>query len=117
MSPEKSPVAMKDVKWLTHNCTVGFLVAGIWNNRYYATTQSIMTTCNRSSNQDMVVAGDADGYLRMFRYPCMSPRAEYAEAKVYSNTLACARFLFGDRYLVTVGGTDASLMCWELIEE
>lgn len=28
LSPEKSPVAMKDIKWITHNSTVGFLVAG-----------------------------------------------------------------------------------------
>ena len=27
MSPEKSPIAMKDIKWLTHNSTVGFLVS------------------------------------------------------------------------------------------
>lgn len=52
-----------------------------------------------------------------FRYPCISPRAEYAEAKTYSGSVACARFLFGDHFLVTVGGTDATLMLWELIEE
>lgn len=28
LSPEKSPIVMKDVKWYTHNCTVGFMVAG-----------------------------------------------------------------------------------------
>lgn len=67
LSPERSPIAMKDIKWLTHNCTVGFLVAGVWNNRYYATTSSIMTTSNRSTGQDMLVSGDADGYLRLFR--------------------------------------------------
>lgn len=50
-------------------------------------------------------------------YPCISPRSEYSEAKVYSGTLACSRFLYGDRTVVTVGGTDASLMVWELVEE
>lgn len=127
---------MKDVKWMTHNCTVGFLVAGMWNNRYYSSTNSTIATCNRSSGMDMLASGDADGYLRMFRYllkififfkffinsfvlryPCISSRAEYGEAKVYSGNVACARFLVGDHYLVTVGGTDASLMLWELIED
>lgn len=28
LSPEKSPIAMKDTKWYTHNSTVGFLAAG-----------------------------------------------------------------------------------------
>lgn len=31
LSPEKSPIAMKDTKWYTHNSTVGFLVAGKQN--------------------------------------------------------------------------------------
>lgn len=30
LSVEKSAVAMKDVKWHTHNATVGFLVAGLY---------------------------------------------------------------------------------------
>lgn len=51
------------------------------------------------------------------RYPCITPRAEFIEAKVYSGTIACARFLYGNRSLVTVGGTDASLMIWELAGE
>jgi microtubule-associated protein-like 1/2 len=30
---EKSRIGMKDVKWYTHNATVGFLVAGESNNK------------------------------------------------------------------------------------
>lgn len=54
---------------------------------------------------------------KFYRYPAISPRAEYAETKTYSGSLASARFTFGDRFVVTVGGTDATLMIWELIEE
>ncbi|XP_058985110.1 echinoderm microtubule-associated protein-like CG42247 [Musca domestica] len=117
LSPERSPIAMKDVKWLTSNCTVGFMVAGMWSNRYYSNSNTIISTCTRSAAQDMLASGDADGYIRLFRYPCISPRAEFHEAKVYSGMVACVRFLFGDQTLVTVGGTDASLMVWDLVEE
>ncbi|XP_059620525.1 echinoderm microtubule-associated protein-like CG42247 isoform X2 [Phlebotomus argentipes] len=117
LSPEKSPMAMKDVKWATFNCTVGYVVAGVWNNRYYSSNSTLISTGSRATGQDMLISGDADGYLRLFRYPCITPKAEYSEAKVYSGTLACARFLCGDRMVVTVGGTDASLMIWDLIEE
>ncbi|KAK4875879.1 hypothetical protein RN001_012301 [Aquatica leii] len=116
LSPEKSPIAMKDVKWHTHNSSVGFLVSGIWNNRFYPMT-SIISTCNRSAAHDLLVCGDTDGYIRLFRYPCFTPKAEYNEEKVYSGQIATARFLFNDRNIVTVGGTDASLMLWELTEE
>ncbi|XP_072377492.1 echinoderm microtubule-associated protein-like CG42247 isoform X2 [Diabrotica undecimpunctata] len=116
LSPEKSPIAVKDVKWFTHNSTVGFLTAGIWNNRFYPMT-SIISTASRSAAHDLLITGDTDGYLRLFRYPCVSPKGEYNEEKVYSGTVACARFLFNDRNVVTVGGTDASLMLWQLVEE
>lgn len=51
------------------------------------------------------------------RYPSITPRSEFNETKVYSGMLASARFLYGDMTIATVGGTDASLMLWELVEE
>ncbi|XP_073970787.1 doublecortin-domain-containing echinoderm-microtubule-associated protein isoform X4 [Rhodnius prolixus] len=116
LTAEKSPIAMKDVKWYTHNSTVGFLVSGIWNNRYYPMT-SLTSTVNRSAAHDLLVTGDTEGYLRLFRYPCISPKAEYNEEKVYSLAIAAARFLFNDRNVATVGGSDASLMLWEVVDE
>ncbi|XP_031631490.1 echinoderm microtubule-associated protein-like CG42247 isoform X4 [Contarinia nasturtii] len=117
LSPERSPIAMKDIKWLSQNSTVGFLVAGMWNNRYYSNSSTTITTCNRASGHDMLASGDAEGYIRLFRYPCISNRSEYHEIKAYSGAIGCLRFLYGDNSLVTVGGTDASLMVWDLIEE
>lgn len=51
------------------------------------------------------------------RYPCLSPKAEYNEEKVYSLGIAAARFLFNDRNVVTVGGIDAGLMLWDVIDD
>uniref|UniRef100_A0ABD2W5D4 Doublecortin domain-containing protein n=1 Tax=Trichogramma kaykai TaxID=54128 RepID=A0ABD2W5D4_9HYME len=116
LSSEKSPLIMKDVKWYTHNCTVGYMVSGMWNNRYYPLT-TVVTTSSRSAAHDMLVSGDAEGYLRLFRYPCTSAKSEYVEEKVYSSLVACARFLYNDQNVVTVGGTDAALMLWELVDE
>ncbi|XP_047988592.1 echinoderm microtubule-associated protein-like CG42247 isoform X2 [Leguminivora glycinivorella] len=116
LSPEKSPIAMKDVKWSTFNSTVGFLVSGMWNNRFYPMT-SLISTASRSAAHDLLISGDSDGYLRLFRYPCASPKAEYNEMKVYSGSVYCARFLFNDRCLVTAGGSDAALMLWELVDD
>lgn len=67
--------------------------------------------------QRTTLCGHLGRWRCCFRYPCLSPKAEYNEEKVYSGTVACARFLFNDRNLVTVGGTDAALMLWELTEE
>ncbi|RVE54773.1 hypothetical protein evm_000540 [Chilo suppressalis] len=116
LSPEKSPVAMKDVKWSTFNSTVGFLVSGMWNNRFYPMT-TLISTASRSAAHDLLVSGDTDGYLRLFRYPCASPKAEYNETKVYSGFVYCARFLFNDRCMVSTGGGEAALMLWELVDD
>lgn len=59
---------MRDVKWLTHNCTVGYFVAGMWNNRYYSTSNTKITSCNRSGNQQILSSGDAEGHIRVFKY-------------------------------------------------
>lgn len=67
LSPERSPILMRDVKWLTHNCTVGFLVAGMWNNRFYSSNSSKITSCNRSAGMDMLACGDAEGHIRLFK--------------------------------------------------
>lgn len=56
-------------------------------------------------------------HFTSIRYPCISNRSEYNEVKVYTGSIGSARFLYGDRSLITVGGTDASLMIWDLIEE
>jgi microtubule-associated protein-like 1/2 len=48
LTSEKSPIAMKDVKWLTHNCVVGFMVGGMWSNRYYSSQSALITTACRS---------------------------------------------------------------------
>ncbi|KAF4532363.1 hypothetical protein B566_EDAN003667 [Ephemera danica] len=99
MTSEKSPLSMKDVKWFTHTCALGFLVSGLWNNRYYPMS-SIVTTAHRAGAHDLLVSGDADGFLRLF-----------------SNHIATARFLQLDRSVVTVGGSDAALMLWDVVDD
>ncbi|PSN34146.1 Echinoderm microtubule-associated-like protein [Blattella germanica] len=98
---EKSPIGMKDVKWYTHNATVGFLVAGIWNNRFYPMASLIVRQT----------------VLFVHRYPCLSAKAEYNEEKVYSMQIATARFMYNDKNVVTVGGTDATLVLWDVIDD
>jgi len=51
------------------------------------------------------------------RHPCIFTKSEYNEEKVYSGQVSSARFLFNDRNVVTVGGTDAALMLWDVIED
>ena len=84
-----------------------------------------------------MAAGDAHGNLRLFHYPCTTPRAEFIgnivkivflthffykyiftffiEEKTASSAVVAIRFLFEDIYLITVGGSDATLLRWKII--
>lgn len=107
LSPEKSPIAMKDVKWFSHNCVVGFLVAGIWNNRYYSAPSTI-TTCHRGPGSDALVTGDAEGYLRMFRYPVITPRAEYNASYLLQRSFGVLK---GNNKIFILSGSQSIFRC------
>ena len=66
------------------------------------------------NHRTRLAVGDIHGYLRLFQYPCTSPRAEYREQKASSSAVTAIRFLFEDSYLLTVGGADATLIRWKL---
>jgi microtubule-associated protein-like 1/2 len=68
-------------------------------------------------NRHLLLAGDSDGFVRLFRYPCTSNRADFFEVKPCSGPAIAVRFLIDDIYAVTVGGTkDAALMRWKIKE-
>ena len=75
-----------------------------------------MTTAVHVGNhRTRLAAGDTHGYLRLFLYPCTSPRAEYQEAKPSSSAITAIRFMFEDTYLMSVGGADATLIRWKIV--
>lgn len=79
----------------------------------------IQNVCPSSASpvQKVLRVTSIDKLFDARRYPCLSPKAEYNEEKVYSLAVAAARFLFNDRNVVTVGGTDAALMLWEVVDD
>lgn len=58
-----------------------------------------------------------NNFFSNLRYPCILTKSEYNEEKVYSGQVSSVRFLYNDRNVVTVGGTDAALMLWDVIED
>ena len=62
----------------------------------------------------LLAAGD-DGRLRLFNAPCVVEDAPSRDALGHCSHLACARFLSGDRTIVSAGGADRSLMLWDAV--
>lgn len=114
MEIEKIPSTLRDVAWQGITCTLTYSVHGIWNNRNQ-TVDATHTTCCSSASGKLLAAGDNEGYIRLFRYPCISPRADFYEVKGQSSPVQCVRFLYDDSFLITVGGYDGTLMQWMLV--
>ena len=110
---EKFPMSLRDVKWLDQTCIVGFPIAGTWNNVNYKDDSDI-TSVHMGNNRQLVVAGDNHGYVRLFRSPCTTPKAEFNEEKPSSKIVHQVKFLMDDLYVISASGKDATLVRWKI---
>ncbi|CAG0886866.1 unnamed protein product [Darwinula stevensoni] len=102
----------RDISWATHNCTLSYFTYGMWKS-INSTGEVSISTCDISRSKKLLLAGDADGRLFLFRYPSTDPKAKYHTKKVYTAYISSARFLQDDN-IIAAGGTDAALMQWRL---
>ncbi|EEC17976.1 WD-repeat protein, putative, partial [Ixodes scapularis] len=108
----KSPTLTK-VDWQDLTCTLNPDVVGIWDNENLR--DAVNLTCHRSHNKAVVAAGDRAGFLRIFRFPCTNIKAGFTEQKISSAPVTCVRFLYGDKYLVTLLGHSGYFVVWKMI--
>jgi hypothetical protein len=90
-------------------------VAGSWNNLGYKNDPTNTTAVHVGNHRTRLAAGDSHGNLRLFQYPCTTTRSEFLEEKTASSAVVAIRFLFEDMYMITVGGSDATLLRWKIV--
>ncbi len=81
----------------------------------YKNDPTTTTAVHVGNHRTRVVSGDAHGNLRLFQYPCTTARAEFVEEKSASSAVVAVRFLFEDMYVITAGGSDATLLRWKIV--
>lgn len=69
---------------------------------------------DRSHKREMLVAAEAGGLLKLFRYPCITEGSNYGQASGHSSTVGCVRFNTTDTYVISVGGADGAVVQWKL---
>ncbi|XP_033996117.1 echinoderm microtubule-associated protein-like 1 isoform X1 [Trematomus bernacchii] len=102
----------RDIEWITHTCTLGFMVFGLWPDGSDGT--DINAVC-RSSDRSLVVTGDDFGKVHLFSYPCSQFRAPSHVYGGHSSHVTNVNFLYDNGYLVSTGGKDMSVMQWRII--
>ncbi|KDO20459.1 hypothetical protein SPRG_14331 [Saprolegnia parasitica CBS 223.65] len=98
--------ALRDVKWATWTCTLGWPVQGIWPKGADGT--DVNATARASSQRDLLTVDD-NGHVNLFRYPCV---AAHATAKTYlghSSHVTNCTFTKGDMFAVSTGGLDNAI--------
>lgn len=100
-----------NLKWATHNCTIGFEVVGIWTDPMDST---LINCCDRSTRNDMIVSASDTGNINIFKWPacynqCLSQR-------FYANVhkLNYIKFLRHDAKIVAVGSKSCVTTEWTI---
>lgn len=106
-----APEATVETEWATHRCTLGARVVGAWSHL----EPNVNISCaNTSNDKKMLVTGNSDGTLRLYKYPCSSKNAKFDERRPYSEPIKAIEFSSNDLQVFTIGGRDCGTLQWAL---
>ena len=100
---------VRDKKWDTWTCTLGFEVMGIWQDGMDGTD---INALHRSHNGNFSVMSGDDGLVYLFNHPVVIDEAPHRAFRGHSSHVENVRFLADDRRVVSAGGADRSMMQW-----
>jgi echinoderm microtubule-associated protein-like 6 len=105
-----SATELKDVKWGTWTCTLGWPVQGIWAAEMDG---SDINATARSHTGHLLATSDDFGQVNLFRYPCVDKASKSVSFKGHSSHVMCVRWTCGDEYLLSTGGNDKCIFEWK----
>ena len=114
---EKLGSLLRTATWADVTSPVGWAVSGLWNNHHYNNTDdaAALTGVHVNITRSLVAVADTVGWLRLFRYPAASAKAQFqAAGKVVSGALAAVRFFHDDSAMLAVGGEQGAVFKWKL---
>lgn len=103
---------LKDVRWDTWTCNLGWPVQGLWPKHSEGTD---LRTVDRSHYGSLVAAGDGFGKLTLRRYPSLNKSAAYRSYHGHGQRINRVRFTPEDDYVVSVGGEDRAIFQWRVV--
>jgi len=104
--------SLRDVKWHTQSCTLGFNVIGIWPQGADGTD---VNSAARSHSNQLLVTGDDFGKVHLYNYPVIQPKSVNHTYNGHSSHVTAVQFLSGDSKVISTGGQDCSVMQWKFI--
>jgi microtubule-associated protein-like 6 len=108
-----NPNEVKDVKWQSWTCTLGWPVQGIWGAEMKG---SDINAVARSHTGHLLATSDDSGKVHLFRYPVMDTNKKGEKSLQFSghsSHIMNIKFTAGDEYLISVGGNDKCIFQWK----
>lgn len=113
---EKTSSKLRDEKWATHDCLFGWPLRGIWPEDSDGTDiNAVSRTRGASSSEGLVATADDFGKVKLFRWPCIVPRAQAKEYMGHSSHVTNVSFTAGDESLISTGGNDRAIIQWQVV--
>eukprot|EP01039_Chlorochromonas_danica_P011314 gene11314-12624_t len=102
-----SATELRDEKWASQTCTLGWSVQGIWPPGSDGTD---VNAVDRSPNGQLLATGDDQHKVKLFRNPSCKERAAFKEYNGHSEHVMRVRFSSDGKFLYSVGGLDKAIM-------
>eukprot|EP00455_Lapot_gusevi_P057008 TRINITY_DN958_c0_g2_i1.p1 TRINITY_DN958_c0_g2~~TRINITY_DN958_c0_g2_i1.p1 ORF type:complete len:574 (-),score=155.31 TRINITY_DN958_c0_g2_i1:71-1792(-) len=106
------PGTVADVEYRQWSALLGWPVQGIFNGGADGTD---VNTCHIPASKKAVVTGDDFGCVRMYRYPCISQRAEGKSYRGHSSHVMSVRFSSDENHVISVGSADTAVFQWRYV--
>eukprot|EP00667_Euglena_gracilis_P002316 EG_transcript_2314 len=103
------PLSVRSTPWYTWTCRLGWPVQGVWPAN--ADPSDVLSVA-RAAEQDACCSGQADGFVRVFRWPAVAPQAPARQYRGHGTGVVAVRFTARDERVVSAGGT--SLLVWRV---
>ena len=112
ISVEENLSIVRDISWSTRTCPFGWHSLAAWRNCHGR--ESVMT-CDLSESENVLVTGDTNGRVQLFRYPCSS-EANSSCYTGHSGSVSKVRFANSDLHVISIGLKDRCIFQWKYIE-
>lgn len=118
---EKTSSRMRDEVWSTQTCVYGWSLRGIWPEDADGTdingTSRSNTVDPVTNRQSLLATADDYGKVKLFRYPCVVPRANCKTYGGHSSHVTNIAFTHHDEWVISTGGDDRAVFQWQVIKQ